>query len=185
MPLSPAESSAWARIDSLARQQASFGDRVRDGLGLAVFATGDPDFFHFNRVDGTYLGAGQTWREVPGLTLHTKLGYATGSERWQYRAGGRLHLSEPQRRWIGAWYHDETVTRPTFVSRAYNPTYRALLFRLDPRDYHHERGFTVAAAPSSSTSPGSSCGTTTSARPTCRWSPTTRSSRPRDRNVPT
>ena len=145
MPLSPAESSAWARIDSLARQPASFGDRVRDGVGLAVFATGDPDFFHFNRVDGTYLGAGQTWREVPGLTLDTKLGYATGSERWQYRAGGRLHLSEPQRRWIGAWYHDETVTRPTFVSRAYNPTYRALLFRLDPRDYYRERGFTLAA----------------------------------------
>ncbi len=145
MPLSPAESTAWARIDSLAHQPPSFGDRVRDGVGLAAFATGDPDFFHFNRVDGTYLGAGHTWREVPGLTLDTKLGYATGSERWQYRAGGRIQLSEPQRRWIGAWYHDETVTRPTFVSRAYNPTYRALLFRLDPRDYYRERGFTLAA----------------------------------------
>jgi len=145
LPLSPAESSAWARIDSLAQQPPSFGDRVRDGVGLAAFATGDPDFFHFNRVDGTYLGAGHTWREASGLTLDSKLGYAIGSERWQYRAGGRLQLSEPQRRWIGAWYHDETVTRPTFVSRAYNPTYRALLFRLDPRDYYRERGFTLAA----------------------------------------
>src|SRR5882762_3622978 len=145
MPLSAAESSAWARIDSLAHEPPSLLGRVRDGVGLAAFATGDPDFFHFNRVDGAYLGAGRTWREVPGLTLDTKLGYATGSERWQYRAGGRLHLSQAQRRWIGAWYHDETVTRPTFVSRAYNPTYRALLFRLDPRDYYRERGFTLAA----------------------------------------
>ncbi len=145
MPLSAAESSAWARIDSLAHEPPSFMGRVRDGVGLAAFATGDADFFHFNRVDGTYFGAGHTWREWPGLTLDTKLGYATGSERWQYRAGGRVQLSETERRWIGAWYHDETVTRPTFVSRAYNPTYRALMFRLDPRDYYRERGFTLAA----------------------------------------
>ena len=145
MPLSAAESSAWARIDSLARQPPSFLGRVRDGIGLAAFATGDTDFFHFNRVDGTYFGAGHTWRQWPGLTLDTKLGYATESDRWQYRAGGRVQLSEAERRWIGAWYHDETVTRPTFVSRAYNPTYRALLFRLDPRDYYRERGFTLAA----------------------------------------
>ncbi len=97
MPLSPAESSAWARIDSLERLPPNFGDRIRDGVGLAAFATGDPDFFHFNRVDGTYLGARRTWREVSGLALDTKLGYAIGSERWQYRAGGRLHLSEPLR----------------------------------------------------------------------------------------
>src|SRR5258708_12710405 len=44
-----------------------------------------------------------------------------------------------------SWYHDETVTRPTFVSRGYNPTYRALMFRLDPRDYYRERGFPLAA----------------------------------------
>ncbi|PYO27078.1 MAG: hypothetical protein DMD73_10615, partial [Gemmatimonadetes bacterium] len=99
---------------------------------------------HFNRVDGTYLGLGRTWRDMPGVTLDTKLGYATGSERWQYRAGGRVGLSEAQRSWVGAWYHDETVNRPTFVSRSYDPTYRALLFRLDPLDYYRERGLTLA-----------------------------------------
>ena len=144
LPLADAERRAWARIDSLEQQPPSFGARVRDGLGAAVFVTTDPDFFHFNRVDATYLGAGHTWRGRSGLTLDTRLGYATGSERWQYRGGGRLRLSEAQRLWVGAWYHDETVPRPTFVSRAYNPTYRALLFRLDPLDYYRERGFTLA-----------------------------------------
>jgi hypothetical protein len=144
IPLTPAESSAWARIDSLSRQPSSLGTRVRQGIGAAVFLSTDPDFFHFNRVDGTYLGLGRTWPEVPGLTLDTRLGYATGSERWQYGTGARLRLSETQRLWIGASYHDETVTRPTFVSRAYNPTFRALLFRLDPLDYYRERGLTLA-----------------------------------------
>ena len=144
IPLTPAESSAWARIDSLERQPPSFGARVLGGVGAAVFLTTDPDFFHFNRVDGTYVGLGPTWRVSPGLALDTKVGYATGSERWQYRASGELRLSELRRLWIGASYHDETVTRPTFVSRSYNPTYRALMFRLDPLDYYRERGLTLA-----------------------------------------
>jgi hypothetical protein len=144
IPLTPAESSAWARIDSLERQPPSFAARVRNGVGAVVFVANDADLFHFNRVDGTYLGLGRTSREIPGLILDTKLGYATGSERWQYRAGGRVRLSEEQRIWAGAWYHDETVARPTFVSRSYDPTYRALLFRLDPLDYYREHGLTLA-----------------------------------------
>jgi len=144
IPLTPAESSAWARIDSLERIPPSFGARVLGGVGTAVYLSTDPDFFHFNRVDGAYVGLGRTSREIPGLILDTKLGYATGSERWQYRAGGDLRLSESRRLWVGASYHDETVSRPTFVSRSYNPTYRALLFRVDPLDYYRERGLTLA-----------------------------------------
>ncbi len=145
VPLTPAESSAWTRIDSLAREGPSFGARIRDGVGVVAFAVTDPDFFRFNRVDGTYLGAAYTWREIPSLTLDGRLGYAFGSERWQYSGGARLRLSEAQRVWVGAWGHDETVTRPTFVSRNYNPTFRALMFRLDPLDYYRERGVTLAA----------------------------------------
>ncbi|HEX2646042.1 MAG TPA: hypothetical protein VHO95_02340, partial [Candidatus Dormibacteraeota bacterium] len=144
IPLTAAESSAWTRIDSLARQPPTFASRLRDGVDALVFAASVPDFFHFDRVEGTYVGAGRAWRATPDLTLDTKLGYATGSERWQYRAGARLRLSEPQRLWASATYHDETVSRPTFVSRAYNPTYRALMFRLDPLDYYRERGLTLA-----------------------------------------
>ena len=144
IPLTPAESSAWARIDSLERVPPSFGARVRDGVGAAVFLSTDPDFFHFNRVDGAYFGLGPTWRGIPGLSLDTKVGYATSSARWQYRIGGDFRLSAARRFWIGASYHDETVNRPTFVSRTYNPTYRALLFRVDPLDYYRERGLTLA-----------------------------------------
>jgi Family of unknown function (DUF5686) len=144
IPLTPAESSAWARIDSLAHEPPGFVARVREGVTAALYAANDADLFHFNRVDGVYLGLGRSWREIPGLTLDTKLGYATKSDRWQYRAGGQVRLSEAQRSWIGAWYHDETVSRPTFVSRSYDPTYRALLFELDPLDYYRARGLTLA-----------------------------------------
>jgi hypothetical protein len=75
--------------------------------------------------------------------LRAKLEYATGSERWQYRLGARGRLSERQRLWIGGAFFDETHDRPTLVSRDYNPTYRALLLRLDPHDYYREQGWTV------------------------------------------
>ena len=145
IPLTAAESSAWARIDSLERVPPSFGARLVAGVGTAVFLSTDPDFFHFSRVDGAFVGLGPTWHPSAGLTLDTKLGYATGSERWQYRAGAQWRLSQARRAWIGASYYDETVNRPTFVSRTYNPTYRALLFRVDPLDYYRERGLTLVA----------------------------------------
>ncbi|MEO8451622.1 MAG: DUF5686 family protein [Gemmatimonadota bacterium] len=142
--LTPAEHAAWARIDSLDRRPVTLGGRIRQGTAISLLLFTDPDFFRFNRVDGAYLGAGLTWHNIPGVRLRTKLGYATGSDRWQYQVGGEIRLSEASRLWVGALYHDETVRRPTLVSRTYNPTTRALLFRLDPLDYYREQGLTLS-----------------------------------------
>lgn len=144
VPLTGAERAAWSRIDSLERRPPGFGGRTRQVLGTTLRLATDPDFFHFNRVDGAYLGAGLLWRRIPGLSLRTSLGYATGSNRWQYQAASSVRLSEPRDLWVGAAYHDETTSRPTLVSRAYNPTYRALFFRLDPLDYYREQGLTLS-----------------------------------------
>lgn len=144
VPLTEPERAAWDRIDSLEQVPASFGKRVRQGLGLTLFLATNPDFFRFSRVDGTTAGAGWTWHPSPSLLLRTKLGYATGSETWQHEWGANVRLSEARRLWVGARYHDLTVARPTLVSRAYDATVRALLFRVDPLDYYRERGWRVS-----------------------------------------
>jgi len=143
IPLTTAERAAWARIDSVASQPPDLGDWVRQGLGLAVKLSTDPAFFHFNRVDGTYLGVGNTWWQIPGLVLRTKLGYASGSDTWRYRFGATVRVSDARRLWVGGSVRDVTASRPTLVSRDYNPTYRALLWRLDPLDYYREHGFVL------------------------------------------
>jgi hypothetical protein len=51
-----------------------------------------------------------------------------------------VRLSEAQRVWLGATYHDETISRPTFTSPGYNATTRALFSRIDPLEYYRERG---------------------------------------------
>ncbi|MFI5207486.1 MAG: hypothetical protein ACHQX4_05635 [Gemmatimonadales bacterium] len=145
LPLSAAERSAMARADS-AEQHPGTIARFAMGIGAAAQLAGDPGFFHYNRVDGAYVGAAREWRAGPGVLVTTRLGYGLGSEVWQYRLGAQARVSESQRLWVGAWYHDETLTWPTLVSFGYNPTYRAFFARMDPHDYYRERGVELVAS---------------------------------------
>jgi hypothetical protein len=142
-PLTDAERQAWARADSAERHPPALV-RIGRGIGAVGQLAANPGYFHFNRVDGYYLGLAPTWRVLPGLILDTKLGYALGSEVWQYRFGGQVRLSEEGRMFLGASYGDETVSRPTLISSRYNPTFRALFARVDPLDYYRERGLNVS-----------------------------------------
>lgn len=143
IPLSADEHAAWVRIDSAAAAPQDFGRRLGQGGLFTRRLLLDPDFFHYNRADGAYLGASQSWWPDAGARLSAKLGYATGSERWQYDVEGRLGGSP--RAWAGVSWHDETMPRSTWISRGYNPTVRALLFGIDPLDYYRERGLTLSA----------------------------------------
>ena len=147
VPRTPVEEAAWMRIDSIVSAPESPGRRaLRAGISVASIAT-NPDFFHFNRVDGVYAGAGWTWvnlAAMPGTEPTVKLGHADASNLWQYRAGDRVRLSESRRVWVGATYHDETVSRPTFTSPGYNSTLRALFSYIDPIDYYRERGLVTS-----------------------------------------
>jgi Family of unknown function (DUF5686)/Carboxypeptidase regulatory-like domain len=146
-PLTAAEQAAWMRIDSIAHAPASPLRRTARAVFGTLAVVGNPDFFHFNRVDGAYVGAGWTWLNpaaMPGTEPTLKLGHAQASGLWQYRAGDRLRLSEESRFWVGATYHDETLSRPTFTSAGYRPTLRALFSRIDPLDYYRERGLVTS-----------------------------------------
>lgn len=144
-PLTALERAAYSRIDSLEQAPGSVGDVLLSaGLRGVALAT-DPDFFHFNRVEGAYIGAGATVRDLsPDLVLRVKTGYATEREDWQHEFGARYRLSERQRLWMGASYRDEVVQRPALISGASNSTYPALFGKSDPLDYYHEEGFSAS-----------------------------------------
>jgi hypothetical protein len=143
VPLTAGERAAWARIDSLRNVPSPISYRVAEGFAAALRLATNPDFFHFNRVEGTYLGAGHTWLDWPGWLLRSKLGYAEGSHQWEYRFGGLVRLLDSQRLWIGATYHDETLYRPTLAADDIRATYGALFWRSDPLDYYRDRGLVV------------------------------------------
>ena len=147
IPLSGVERDAFRRIDSIVHAPRSLSRKlVTGGLTALAFAT-NPDFFHYNRVDGAYVGAGWTWLDppsMPGTQPTVKLGHAQSSDLWQYRVGDLVRLSEERRTYVGLAYHDETLNRTTLTSPAYNATMRALFSTIDPLDYYRDRGLTAS-----------------------------------------
>jgi hypothetical protein len=142
--LTDVEQRAYARIDSIRNRPASLGTRVLDGAFLAVFLSTNKDFFRFNRTESAYVGAGWTWTNLsPNVNLRTTLGYSFGRNAWQYEVGAEFRVSPRHAIWVGGSYHNHVVNRPTIVSYSYNPTYLALMVRLDPLAYLQEEGFTL------------------------------------------
>ena len=143
LPADDGERAALARADSSWRHPGTVARLARDGDAVIRVAE-SPGFFHYNRVDGIYLGAGHEW-PAGQFTLTTRAGYGFGDDVPQYRAGARVMLAPSRLLWFGAWYYDETTIRPTFVSSGYNPTFRAFLAHSDPLDYYRERGAQLSA----------------------------------------
>jgi hypothetical protein len=144
VPLDDVERAVWARGDSEDRHPA-FIPRMSQKLDAAQRLWVGPSSFHFNRVDGVYVGADHDWRATSGLVFTTKLGYGWGSRVWQYRAGGRLMVSQVHHVWLGAYVHDETEGWPALAPGSYDPSASALVQHVDPNDYYRERGLTLLA----------------------------------------
>lgn len=142
--LSPAEQAAWAEEDSAEQHPRLVPHVVRDAEVVSDAAFG-PGFGHYNRVDGLYVGLAHDWRVNPGLRFVTNLGYALGRETWQYRAGGRVTLSEPHQVWVGATYRDEAVSWPSLVPGNYDATASAFVNRVDPNEYFRDHGVELSA----------------------------------------
>ena len=146
-PLADVEREAYVRIDSIENEPPGVGDYLLTGAAFVILTTTNHDFYHFNRVESSYLGAGWTWRDLsPDVVLRTKLGYSFGQDAWQYDFGGRVRVSERRRLWVGGGVANEVVHRPVLVSGSYNPTYLAFLVGLDPLEYYRETGFTVSVS---------------------------------------
>jgi hypothetical protein len=145
IPLTPEETRGYQRIDSIVNAPKPLPKRLlRLGLGAAYLGGGgNYDLFHFNRVEGAYLGARVTLGKlIPNTKLRLKSGYAFSGKYWQHNYGFTYTLSNRQKLTIGGEYHDEIKRRPTIISsQTANPTLTSLANKTDPFDYYLERGF--------------------------------------------
>jgi len=149
IPLTPEEIRGFQRIDSISNAPKPLPKKLlRLGLGALFVGMGGNgyDFFHFNRVEGAYLGAGVTLDKlVPNTELKLKSGYAFSGEYWQHNYGFSYTLSRRQKFKIGGEYHDEITHLPTIISsRTANPTLTALANKTNPFDYYLEKGFNIS-----------------------------------------
>jgi len=150
VPLTREEKDAYRKLDSImtnagvVTQSLVFLSRLPvafRGLPLTEF----PDFFHFNRVEGAYIGGGVDLSRILDLTEITLAGgYGIADGAWKY--GARVeHFFSPSRAFsLGAELHrtmryregDGVFTRGTI-------TLLALLDKSDPVDYFLGEGFSV------------------------------------------
>ena len=144
VPLTENELSGYKRIDSLERAPKPLWKKaLMLPLGLLAAATFGENIFHFNRVEGVYLGLATGKSDIlPRLDISLKTGWAFRGEIWQNRFGAGYYLSEKRRRKIFFGYEKEVVKRPALMpdSRE-NATLLSISDKTDPNDYFLEEGF--------------------------------------------
>jgi len=133
------EHDAYRRIDSIAGAPKPLLSRVMTDMLLPLLRI-DPRIFHFNRVEGAYLGYGHHWLgPTPRMQTELKVGYAFSRKLWQFRGFASYRLTAKPKLWVSFGYRNEIRSRPTILnSREFNPTSWNLFGKTDPLDYYHE-----------------------------------------------
>lgn len=146
VPLTAEELRAYHVIDSLENVPPTIIDRV---LNSALQALGSialyTEVFHFNRVEGAYLGWGLVSDLlIPGMAASASGGYALGAERWEHTVGLDYTLSRRKSLSMGVEHHDRIQARPAMsIDAAANNSLWALLRGSDSHDYYREKGYHV------------------------------------------
>ncbi|UCG60349.1 MAG: carboxypeptidase-like regulatory domain-containing protein [Candidatus Zixiibacteriota bacterium] len=143
MPLTSLEERGYVYIDSLEHNKPLHKKLMRASLGIAAIMTMAHDIFHFNRVEGFYLGAGYKFTGLRNRwDLRFKTGYAFDAEFWQHEYGVDYMLCPRQKLKVGAEFRNEVHTRPTiFAPPNGNSTFMAITNKTDPYNYYREKGF--------------------------------------------
>jgi hypothetical protein len=144
VPLTDEEVGGYKHLDSLANAPKPLWKNALLLTGAAVIvATSEPEFFRFNRVEGTYVGAAiSTDKFIPRTELRLGSGYAFTGKYWQHDYGFTTTLAEMRKLQFSFGYHDKIVHRPMLVSgEGQSYTVSASFFKVDPMDYFLERGF--------------------------------------------
>jgi hypothetical protein len=110
-------------------------------LGRRPF-TGWDDVFHYNRVQGAYLGVGLVVRPDTALELTGRVGYGFSDQKPFVALGATTFLDRPQQWSIDLGYRSGLVRSDnSWNVRTPVITFTSLLFGNDYADYHYANGW--------------------------------------------
>ncbi len=148
LPLTEEETAAYAQIEKDMEEAGPLGRFILalingiSGTGNLRF-TAFSDFFHFNRVEGLYLGAGFALKEpIPRTNLTLKAGYGFDNKQGKYGIEVERILSRSAELSVGAV--SEHVLAYREGAGVYTPgeiTAYAFFDNVDPVDYYARRGW--------------------------------------------
>jgi hypothetical protein len=150
LPLTKEETVAYQQLDSLVTHASFFSHAL---MALVNFSlpwkelklTNFSDFFHFNRVEGAYLGAGLTTNELlPQSTITLRAGYAFAEKRGKYVVNFERYLSNRKTLSIGAGIYRKISFREGEEFQTPGEiTWLTLLEHVDPVDYFGVSGWSL------------------------------------------
>ncbi|RME24715.1 MAG: hypothetical protein D6800_08400, partial [Candidatus Zixiibacteriota bacterium] len=157
IPLTAGEHAGYRRIDSLAHAPKPWYYHVgMAAVSLAALGLGaDENIFHFNRVEGPYLGLKLgLGRYDKGARVWIRHGYAFEARRWHQQYGAAYAFRGKSQLRLRLEYIDGIVRRPVVMSKPDRATtFTAVTGGIDPFDYFREQGvrFSSVARPLSHT----------------------------------
>lgn len=149
IPLTTEEVRGYQIIDSLEKKPTPIHKKLLfAGAAATALAFGaNYDIFHFNRVEGPYLGLRLTFDDIlPRTELTLKGGYGFDEKHGQFLVGAKYRLWKKQKLDVGAEYQQLIINRPVQPDAWINPTFDALTSKHDPYDYYYQQGFKIHAS---------------------------------------
>ena len=148
VPLTAEETKEFSRIDSIVTNAGLF-TKFAIGLTKSLTSfnsfpfTNFNDFYHFNRIEGNYLGIGFDSKNIFNvLKIKFKLGYGFSDEKEKYFISLNYFFNDSFTSFI------EIYNQKTFADKFYNYhifdlTYQSLFFKNDYADYFYSRGLNL------------------------------------------
>ncbi len=150
LPLTLEEASAYQRLDSI---MSNTNIAVRSIVYLAQLPltfrelplTSFSDFFHFDRVEGGYVGAGFRLDHLFSMTPASfSMGYGFADKQWKYSVSLEQYFSSSHTMSLGVEAHRRLQFREgeSVFSRG-AITWLTLLDETDPVDYYRAEGWSA------------------------------------------
>ncbi len=148
IPLTDIEIVGYNYIDSVENNKPLY-KKLLPLIPASIYLVGfAQDYFHFNRVEGPYLGGKFS---VDGIkdkfAVHLKTGYSFDAEIWQHRYNFTYLFNDKRKLKFGFEYQDEIKTQNTVISKPNgNSTLKSMFEKTDPYNYHLEKGFNLTTS---------------------------------------
>jgi hypothetical protein len=145
IPLTDMEERGYVYRDSLESVTPAIPKRMLQiATGLLVKSVFNPTFFHFNRVEGPYLGYAKRKYLGRATSIDLQAGYAFDADRFQHSVSWTQRLWNRRRLDLTVGQRHLIKNRPTLISPpGFNSTVGALFNKTDPLDYYREEGFGI------------------------------------------
>jgi hypothetical protein len=152
IPLTEVERRTNTRLDSIAEHPSTAYSAISLLIKAPIVLAKSPlttmyDYYHFNRVQGSYAGIGLTTNRLLPVTILTgRTGYGIANERWYYGGEVEQFTSYKRRHSVGIEFHRSLqCTDAGSTLSEMTPTIMSLLFRDDPSDYFENEGWSLFA----------------------------------------